>query len=93
MDALNDLFGGVATPASKPLPCLPSIGHYPARKRAFPIAPLPKAGPLHVRVVDPFAGDAGPYWLDMETGVRDQNDRFDLWKVRAVCELVYGARR
>jgi phosphoribosylanthranilate isomerase len=30
------------------------------------------------------------YWLDMETGVRDENDRFDLERCRAVCEAVYG---
>ena len=32
------------------------------------------------------------YWLDMETGVRDENDRFSLAKCRAVCEAVYGVR-
>lgn len=32
------------------------------------------------------------YWIDMESGVRDENDRFDLGKCRAVCEAVYGAR-
>lgn len=30
------------------------------------------------------------YWIDMETGVRDENDRFSLEKCRAVCESVYG---
>jgi hypothetical protein len=30
----------------------------------------------------------GPYWLDMESGVRS-GDRFDLAKCRAVCEAVY----
>lgn len=34
----------------------------------------------------------GPYWIDMETGVRDENDRFDLRKCWAVCEAVYGVR-
>ncbi|MBN8740679.1 MAG: hypothetical protein BGP24_14885 [Lysobacterales bacterium 69-70] len=33
----------------------------------------------------------GPYWIDMETGVRDAADWFDLDKVQRVCELVYGA--
>lgn len=37
-----------------------------------------------------IAPHAGSYWLDMETGVRDENDRFDLSKCRAVCEAVYG---
>lgn len=30
------------------------------------------------------------YWLDIESGVRDDNDRFSLEKCRAVCEAVYG---
>lgn len=34
----------------------------------------------------------GPYWLDMESGVRDENDLFSIEKVRAVCEAVYGVR-
>jgi len=32
------------------------------------------------------------YWIDMESGVRDDQDRFDLAKCRAVCEAVYGPR-
>ena len=35
-------------------------------------------------------GAAGPYWIDMESGVRT-DDRFDLKKCLAVCEAVYGA--
>lgn len=35
------------------------------------------------------AGDS-PYWIDMESGVRDADDRFDLAKCRAVCKAVYG---
>jgi hypothetical protein len=31
------------------------------------------------------------YWIDMESGVRDERDRFSLEKCRAVCEAVYGA--
>lgn len=31
-----------------------------------------------------------PYWIDMESGVRDENDRFSIEKCRAVCEAVYG---
>jgi hypothetical protein len=30
------------------------------------------------------------YWIDMESGVRDDRDRFSLEKCRAVCEAVYG---
>lgn len=56
-----------------------------------------------------FAGGLGPdtvaaavatigtmgcdYWIDMESGVRDGNDRFSLEKCRAVCEAVYGEVR
>lgn len=32
------------------------------------------------------------FWIDMESGVRDESDRFDLRKCRAVCEAVYGKR-
>jgi len=34
-------------------------------------------------------GATGPYWIDMESGVRT-DDRFDLGKCRAVCEAVFG---
>jgi len=41
----------------------------------------------HVETIGRLAAN---YWIDMETGVRDENDRFDLAKCRAVCEAVYG---
>lgn len=43
-------------------------------------------------VLDVIKGIAanGPYWIDMETGVRTDN-RFDLEKCRKVCELVHGS--
>jgi phosphoribosylanthranilate isomerase len=31
-----------------------------------------------------------PFWIDMETGVRDKDDRFDLARVREVLEKVKG---
>jgi phosphoribosylanthranilate isomerase len=31
------------------------------------------------------------YWLDMESGVRDEQNRFSVKKCREVCEAVYGA--
>lgn len=43
----------------------------------------------HVENIQLFASD---YWIDMETGVRDENDRFDLERCRRVCEAVYGTR-
>jgi protein gp37 len=33
---------------------------------------------------------ASRYWIDMETGVRDQDDRFSIALCRQVCEAVYG---
>lgn len=32
------------------------------------------------------------YWIDMETGVRDERDRFSIEKCQAVCEAVYGTK-
>jgi hypothetical protein len=43
--------------------------------------------------VGQFSTDPSPYWIDMETGVRDQDDRFSLELCRQVCEAVYGAPR
>lgn len=37
------------------------------------------------------AAGFAPYWIDMESGVRDEHDRFSIEKCRAVCEAVYGA--
>jgi hypothetical protein len=31
------------------------------------------------------------YWIDMESGVRNEYDHFSIEKCRAVCEAVYGA--
>ncbi len=31
-----------------------------------------------------------PYWIDMESGVRDEDNNFDITRARAVCEAVYG---
>jgi hypothetical protein len=32
------------------------------------------------------------YWIDLESGVRDAQDRFSVAMCRQVCEVVYGAR-
>ncbi|MBX3653235.1 MAG: hypothetical protein KF686_03560 [Ramlibacter sp.] len=37
-----------------------------------------------------IGGFADRYWIDMESGVRDEHDRFDLGKCLAVCQAVYG---
>lgn len=36
---------------------------------------------------------ATSFWLDLETGARDEHDRFSLAKCRAVCEILFGAPR
>lgn len=36
---------------------------------------------------------ANNYWIDMETGVRDENDQFSIDLCRQVCEAVYGKGR
>ena len=43
-----------------------------------------------VRAIAAKASPHARYWIDIESGVRDENDYFDLEKCRAVCEAVYG---
>jgi hypothetical protein len=65
----------------------------------WPYAPLEQfvgyAGGLNpdnvAAAVEVISQRAVRYWIDMETGVRDDQDRFDLAKCRAVCEAVYGS--
>ena len=35
----------------------------------------------------------GAYWIDMESGVREGGDRFDIAACRSVCEAVYPEKR
>jgi hypothetical protein len=46
-------------------------------------------GPENVRAALEAIGAEGPYWIDMESGVRT-GDRFDLELCRCVCEAVYA---
>lgn len=46
-------------------------------------------GPENVRDVIAAIDASGPYWIDMESGVRT-DDRFDLARCRRVCEAVFG---
>jgi hypothetical protein len=46
-------------------------------------------GPENVTDVIRAIDASGPYWIDMESGVRT-DDRFDLAKCRRVCEAVYS---
>lgn len=41
----------------------------------------------HVKTIGEY--DRG-YWIDMETGVRDEHDHFDLDRCEQVCKAVYG---
>lgn len=45
-----------------------------------------------IKSINGLMGRCGPYWIDMESGVRT-DDWFDLVKVREVCALVYGERQ
>lgn len=45
------------------------------------------------KAVSAIARGAAHYWIDMESGVRDERDLFSIAKCRAVCEAVYGAPR
>lgn len=46
----------------------------------------------HMEVNTEIRETSGPYWLDMESGVRDENDQFSIEKVWAICETVYGRK-
>lgn len=48
--------------------------------------------PANVVQVIADIGSTGPYWLDMESGVRDSEDWLDLDMVEEVCRQVYGER-
>ena len=60
--------------------------------QAHPAAACGYAGGIKPENVKEVLGliAATDYWIDMESGVRDANDRFSLAKCRAVCEAVYG---
>ena len=50
-------------------------------------------GPGTVRMDVAVIGSAASnYWIDMETGVRNDQNEFDLSMCREVCEAVYGER-
>lgn len=47
-------------------------------------------GPENVASVVASLSTEAPYWIDMETGVRDSQGRFSIERCRQVCEAVYG---
>lgn len=81
LDWLSDRSGGRGLPPASWPP-------YPGRLVGY----AGGIGPANVRQVLAAIGADGPYWIDMESGVRT-DDRFDLEKCRRVCEAVYGRRR
>lgn len=48
-------------------------------------------GPDNVAAIIAAIDADGPFWIDMESGVRTEN-RFDLAKCRRVCEAVYDSQ-
>jgi hypothetical protein len=47
-------------------------------------------GPETVAKVLPQLTQATPFWIDMESKIRNGDDRFDVGLCRRVCEAVYG---
>lgn len=45
-----------------------------------------------IEAINAASPKPGPYWIDMESGVRDENDQFSIEKVWAICETVYGRK-
>jgi hypothetical protein len=89
VDILFDASGGHGIyPASWPKPAIGRLNGY-----AGGLNPA-NVGDAVQKIAARFEhGCSGAtYWIDMESGVRDAEDRFDLGKCRAVCEAVYGAR-
>jgi hypothetical protein len=85
VDWLYDKSGGRGkVPASWP-------AHPPAGRRiGFAGGLNPENVAQHIEAI---AGSRDlTYWIDMETGVRDDDNRFSLDKCQAVCEAVYGVR-
>jgi phosphoribosylanthranilate isomerase len=81
IDWLFDTSGGTGkVPASWP--------KYPGRFVGY----AGGINPANVRDIIDQIDASGPYWIDMENGVRT-NDRFDLDLCRQVCEAVYGAAK
>lgn len=84
VDVLYDTSGGRGTvPDSWPVAVNTTFCGYAGGLRPENVAQL----------VLTFGLKASRYWIDMESGVRDENDRFSLGKCRAVCEAVYGPAR
>lgn len=78
-----------AWPAAPELPTDPE-----ARARARLVGYAGGLGPKNIATMLPAierAAGTSPYWIDMESGVRDENDWLDLGKCREVCEAVYGS--
>jgi len=61
------------------------------------LGPYHLVGPMRDILIARMAAKAAygdrvqPYWLDMESGVRDGGDNLDLWRVRTVLEITRSA--
>ncbi|QNB08389.1 hypothetical protein G5S34_17605 [Herbaspirillum frisingense] len=79
---LFDASGGRGIePASWPRPVGNFVGYAGGLKPDNVAAAVSKIGTM-----------AEDYWIDMESGVRDAQDRFSIDLCRQVCEAVYGKR-
>lgn len=82
VDVLFDVSGGHGVkPASWPVAVHSTFCGYAGGLNPANVA-------LAVAAIGQFSAER--YWIDMESGVRDERDRFSLEKCRAVCEAVYG---
>ena len=63
------------------------IEHDPERIVGFAGGISPRNAAERVAILE---SHAERYWIDMESGIRDALDRFDLEACRMVCEAVYG---
>ncbi len=83
---LHDLSGGRGkAPVSWPVPPINAMGGAVMVGYAGGMNPQNVAG--HVEMIGEMCSS---YWIDMESGVRDAQDGFDLDRCEAVCKAVYG---
>ncbi len=87
VDVLFDASGGRGiSPGSWPKPAPGRINGYAGGLNPDNVANSVQK--ISARFMHSCSG--ATYWIDMESGVRDEQDRFDVAKCRAVCEAVYG---
>lgn len=78
---LYDISGGKGkSPDAWPLPLLDTMCGYAGGLRKENV----------LQVINEVGLISDQYWVDMETGVRDANDRFSVDMCREVCEVIYA---